>query len=131
MKKNNVILKRINKKNSFNRRSKIKKANIRNKTAKMDLEELDDMQMEVYEILTDNGYDEDEILKIIEYGNYTYYSDCNDLEDLGYAIVDLYGGLEDVPKKLLEDCFDYEKCGATLDAASIVLWGDNCALELY
>lgn len=73
------------------------------------------VDMDVIFALAEYLRNEDDLIKIIENGDFTVYYDVNNDEDLGYEIVDnVYGGVENLGKETLESYFNYDRFGYDL-----------------
>lgn len=74
-------------------------------------ENLDEYDQDIVQaIIEGEGYDLEEALDVLESGNYSFYPDVNDEEDLGYYVVDegLFG--VEIPDSL-QAYIDYESIG--------------------
>lgn len=77
------------------------------------LETLNEKDEEVIEAIIGNFCSIGEGLDILESGEYTIYSNCNDMSDVAYALVEETGMLSEVPENL-QGYFDYEAFGRDL-----------------
>lgn len=74
--------------------------------------EMDDMsedQLIIMSVRMENGESFDEALEHSEDGQ--VYYDCYTDQDFGYAMVELFGGIEYMDKEILEMYFDYDAFG--------------------
>jgi len=92
------------------------------------VDNLSSEEEEIFEALLESEGDFETAQKRFEDGDYSYYKAYND-EDLGYEIIDSYGGIECLDKKTLERYFDYEAFGR--DASFNMTQTNNGYIELY
>ncbi len=106
-----------------------------------DIEEVN----EVAEIIDNSNLDEnvisaifdhasnlEEAKQIINDGNYMIYWGANDTRSLGEIAVDeIDGGVQNLPKEVLEQYFDYEAYGRNLETGSNITYFDGGAIEIY
>lgn len=91
-----------------------------------------DVEMDVIFALADYLQDEDDLIKVIENGEYTVYYDVNSDSDFGYEVVDnVYGGVENLGKETLESYFDYDRFGYDLQMNGTFVPFEGGMVELY
>ena len=74
----------------------------------------------------------EEAKSIIEEGNFTIYWGADDARSLGeIAIDEIDGGVQYLPKEMLEEYFDYEAYGRNLETGGIIHYFDGGAIEFY
>lgn len=79
-----------------------------------ELESLDDDQEEIVKILmSEYGYSLEDAAEKVNNGDYIIYSDCDDMTDVAYQVVEECGYLSNVPETVAR-YFDYEAFGRDL-----------------
>jgi len=73
--------------------------------------DLDDYDLEVFKNAVEAGFFDADNIENFDPSRFILYSGVYTPQDLGYALVEQYGDVEDVPSELLEECFDYEGFG--------------------
>ena len=96
------------------------------------IEELDEEESEVVKVLmSELGYTLDEAIDKVNSGDYTIYSDCDDMTDLAYHVVDECGYLNNVPDNVAR-YFDYDSFGRHLGIeGTYIFTDDNNAIEIF
>lgn len=96
------------------------------------IEELDEEESEVVKVLmSELGYTLDEAIDKVNSGDYTIYSDCDDMTDIAYQVVDECGYLNNVPDNVAR-YFDYESFGRDLGIeGTYIFTDDNNAVEIF
>lgn len=96
------------------------------------IEELDEEESEVVKVLmSELGYTLDEAIDKVNSGDYTIYSDCDDMTDIAYQVVDECGYLNNVPDNVAR-YFDYESFGRDLGIeGTYIFTDDNNAIEIF
>lgn len=86
---------------------------------------LDEEQEQVVKVLmSECGYDLDDAIEKAESGDYRFYTDCNDMTDVAYAVVEECGYLDNVPENVAR-YFDYEAFGRDLGIEGSFHFLDN------
>lgn len=89
------------------------------------LDNLDEEQEQVVKVLmSECGYDLDGAIEKAESGDYHIYTDCNDMTDVAYAVVEECGYLDNVPETVAR-YFDYEAYGRDLGIEGSFHFLDN------
>ena len=79
-----------------------------------ELESLDDDQEEIVKILmSEYGYSLEDAAEKVNNGDYIIYSDCDDMTDVAYQVVEECGYLANIPETVAR-YFDYEAFGRDL-----------------
>ena len=93
---------------------------------------LDEEQEQVVKVLmSECGYDLDDAIEKAESGDYRFYTDCNDMTDVAYAVVEECGYLDNVPENVAR-YFDYEAFGRDLGIEGSFHFLDNGdCLEIF
>lgn len=90
------------------------------------------VDMDIIFALAEYLQNEDDLIKIIENGDFTVYYDVNNDEDLGYEIVDnVYGGVENLGKETLESYFGYDSFGRDLQLEGTFIPFEGGMIELH
>ena len=93
------------------------------------LDELDEDQVLGVSAYLEYGSDLDEAIEHCD--DISVYYDCNDMTDVAYQAVDMLGGVMEMPKETLEQHFDYELYGSTMDInGQFVFLDDGICVEL-
>lgn len=88
-------------------------------------DDLDEEQEQVVKVLmSECGYDLDGAIEKAESGDYRIYTDCNDMTDVAYAVVEECGYLDNVPETVAR-YFDYEAFGRDLGIEGSFHFLDN------
>lgn len=93
------------------------------------IDDLDGYEAEILEALTDEGYNFEEALDIVQDGNYMYYPDCNDMTDVAMQYIEETGLLHDVPEHL-QNYFDYEAYGRDMSYEGHFIATDSGYIEV-
>lgn len=96
------------------------------------IEELDEEESKVVKaLMSELGYTLDEAIDKVNSGDYSIYSDCNDMTDVAYAVVEECDYLRNVPETVAR-YFDYEAFGRDLGIeGTFIFTDDNEAIEVY
>ena len=99
---------------------------------------------EIAEFLNNSGVDENiagaifehasslaEAREILENENFYVYWGADDTRSLGEIAVDEFGGVENLDKDTLEEYFDYEAYGRSLETGSSITYFDGGAIEFF
>lgn len=78
------------------------------------VEGLDYIEEEILDAMVDDGYSPEGALDAIGAGDYVYYPDCDNMEDVAYQLVEESGMLAGVDDTIAR-YFDYEAYGRDLD----------------
>lgn len=89
------------------------------------LDNLDEEQEQVVKVLmSECGYDLDGAIEKMESGDYRIYTDCNDMTDVAYAVVEECDYFRNVPETVAR-YFDYEAFGRDLGIEGSFHFLDN------
>lgn len=89
------------------------------------LDNLDEEQEQVVKVLmSECGYDLDDAIEKAESGDYRIYTDCNDMTDVAYAVIEECDYLRNVPETVAR-YFDYEAFGRDLGIEGSFHFLDN------
>lgn len=89
------------------------------------IDNLDEEQEQVVKVLmSECGYDLDGAIEKAESGDYRFYTDCDDMTDIAYVVVEECGYLDNVPENVAR-YFDYEAYGRDLDIEGSFHFLDN------
>lgn len=96
------------------------------------IEELDEEESKVVKaLMSELGYTLDEAIDKVNSGDYSIYSDCNDMTDVAYAVVEECDYLRNVPETVAR-YFDYEAFGRDLGIeGTFIFTDDNETIEVY
>lgn len=96
------------------------------------LDNLDEEQEQVVKVLmSECGYDLDDAIEKAKSGDYRTYTDCNDMTDVAYAVVEECDYLRNVPENVAR-YFDYEAFGRDLGIEGNFHFLDNGdCLEIF
>ena len=95
-----------------------------------ELEGLDEREVIIVGTYLERGYSVEDAIEKRDDG--MVYTDCYDERDLGYAIVDEMGGIEQLGKNTLEMYFDYEGYGRdSIINGNMDYIGDGIYVELF
>ena len=75
-------------------------------------------------LMSECGYTLDEAIEKVNNGDYRIYSDCNDMTDVAYEVVEECGYLNNVPENVAI-YFDYEAFGRDLGIEGTFIFLDN------
>ncbi|MCJ7965710.1 antirestriction protein ArdA [Lachnospiraceae bacterium NSJ-171] len=82
-------------------------------------------------IMNDLGYNLEEATRIANNNDYRIYSDCDNMTDIAYQVVEEYGYLNNVPDNVAR-YFDYESFGRDLGIeGTYIFTDDNEAIEVF
>lgn len=85
----------------------------------------------VVSAIFDHASDLQEALEIMRDGNFTIYWGADDTRSLGEIAVEEFGGIETMSKDTLEEYFDYEAYGRSLETGASITYFDGGAIEFY
>lgn len=86
---------------------------------------LDEEQEQVVKVLmSECGYDLDGAIEKAESGDYRFYTDCDNMTDVAYVVVEECGYLDNVPENVAR-YFDYEAFGRDLGIEGSFHFLDN------
>ena len=96
------------------------------------IEELDEEESKVVKaLMSELGYTLDEAIEKVNNGDYRIYSDCDDMTDIAYQVVEECEYLNNVPNNVAR-YFDYEEFGRDLGIeGNYIFTDDNEAIEVY
>lgn len=96
------------------------------------IEELGEEESEVVKVLmSELGYTLNEAIDKVNSGDYRIYSDCDDMTDIAYQVVEECGYLNNVPDNVAR-YFDYESFGRDLGIeGTYIFTDDNNAIEIF
>lgn len=96
------------------------------------IEELDEEESKVVKaLMSELGYTLDEAIDKVNNGDYRIYSDCDNMTDIAYQVVEECGYLNNVPDNVAR-YFDYESFGGDLGIeGNYIFTDDNEAIEVY
>lgn len=96
------------------------------------LDELNETESKIVKaMMSECGYTLDEAIEKVNNGDYMIYSDCNDMTDVAYQVVENCGYLNNVPETVSR-YFDYESFGRDLGIeGTYIFTDDNEAIEIY
>ena len=95
------------------------------------IEELDEEESKVVKaLMSELGYTLDEAIEKVNNGDYRIYSDCDNMTDIAYQVVEECGYLNNVPDNVAR-YFDYESFGRDLGIeGTYIFTDDNEAIEI-
>lgn len=79
------------------------------------LEGLNEYDKEIWESLHDEGFNHDEIMGIIEFGDYITYGNCNDMGDVAMLAYEMSGQLAEIEKVMPRYYVDWDAIGRDMD----------------
>lgn len=89
------------------------------------IEELDEEESKVVKaLMSELGYTLDEAIEKVNNGDYRIYSDCDDMADIAYQVVEECGYLNNVPDNVAR-YFDYESFGIDLGIEGTYIFTDD------
>lgn len=96
------------------------------------IEELGEEESEVVKVLmSELGYTLNEAIDKVNSGDYRIYSDCDDMTDIAYQVVEECGYLNNVPDNAAR-YFDYESFGRDLGIeGTYIFTDDNNVIEIF
>lgn len=96
------------------------------------IEELGEEESEVVKaLMSELGYTLNEAIDKVNSGDYRIYSDCDDMTDIAYQVVEECGYLNNVPDNVAR-YFDYESFGRDLGIEETYIFtDDNNAIEIF
>ena len=96
------------------------------------IEELDEEESKVVKaLMSELGYTLDEAIEKVNNGDYRIYSDCDDMTDIAYQVVEECEYLNNVPNNVAR-YFDYEEFGRDLRIEGTYIFLDNNeAIEVF
>lgn len=96
-----------------------------------EIDELSNDELELLDDIMEQGYDLEESIEILINGDYNTIESVADDEDLGIEYIDqVYGGIEQLPRELLERYFDFESFGRDLQFDGFKITNNNRAIEI-
>lgn len=94
------------------------------------LDELEEDEERVVKAAIEYGYTLDEAIETANNGDYRIYSNCNDMTDIAYQVVEECGYLDKVPETVSR-YFDYESFGRDLGIeGTFIFLEDGDCIEL-
>lgn len=93
------------------------------------IEELEEYEQEILEALTDDGYNFEEALDIVQDGDYMYYGNCSNMAEVAMEYIEETGLLNDVPEHL-QNYFDYEAYGRDMSFEGHFIATDSGYIEV-
>lgn len=93
------------------------------------VESLDDIEEEILDAMVDDGYSPEGALDAIGAGDYVYYPDCDNMEDVAYRVVEETGMLANVDDSIA-GYFDYEAYGRDLEIGGMFLPTETGYIEV-
>lgn len=75
------------------------------------LEGLSDYECDVWEALHDDGFNHDEIMEIIERGDYICWWNCDSMGDVAYSYYESSGHLQEIERLLPSYYIDWDSIG--------------------
>lgn len=96
-------------------------------------EKLEDVydDMDVFNGILELTGDFDEAYNVYTNGDYSFYEGVQDNDDLGRAVVDMYGSISELSKETLENYFDYEAYGRDIDIESTGTFTENGYIQIF
>lgn len=96
------------------------------------IKELGEEESEVVKaLMSELGYTLNEAIDKVNSGDYRIYSDCDDMTDIAYQVVEECGYLNNVPDNVAR-YFDYESFGRDLGIEETYIFtDDNNAIEIF
>lgn len=95
------------------------------------VEGLDSYEETALEAFLENGCSFEEALENVKDGNYRIYSDCHDMTDVAYEVVEELDYLHGVPENIAR-YFDYESFGRDLGIeGTFIFIGCDCIELIY
>lgn len=96
------------------------------------IEELGEEESEVVKaLMSELGYTLNEAIDKVNSGDYRIYSDCDDMTDIAYQVVEECGYLNNVPDNVAR-YFDYESFSRDLGIeGTYIFTDDNNAIEIF
>lgn len=96
------------------------------------IEELGEEESEVVKaLMSELGYTLNEAIDKVNSGDYRIYSDCDDMTDIAYQVVEECGYLNNVPDNVAR-YFDYESFDRDLGIeGTYIFTDDNNAIEIF
>ena len=89
------------------------------------IEELDVEEVKVVKaLMSELGYTLDEAIDKVNNGDYRIYSDCDNMTDIAYQVVEEWGYLNNVPDNVAR-YFDYESFGRDLGIEGTHIFTDD------
>lgn len=89
------------------------------------IDNLDEEQEQIVKVLmSECGYDLDGAIEKAESGDYRFYTDCDNMTDVAYVVVEECGYLDNVPENIAR-YFDYEAFGRDLGIEGSFHFLDN------
>ena len=80
----------------------------------------------------DHFPDIDDAISTLVSGDFMYYPGASDAKSLGeYAVNEIDGGPQYLPKETLEQYFDYEAYGRNMETSGSISYIDSGAIEFY
>ena len=85
----------------------------------------------VLSAIFEHASDIDEAIEILKSGNFMIYWGADDTRALGEIAVDEFGGISNLSEDTLEEYFDYEAYGRSLETGSTIVYFDGGAIEIF
>lgn len=95
------------------------------------LDELDESKNKIAKaMISESGYTFSEAIEKVNNGEYMVYSDCEDMTDVAYQVVENCGYLDNVPETIAR-YFDYEAYGRDLEIEGTFIFMNGMAVEIF
>lgn len=94
------------------------------------LEELDNYDLEVFSAIIENGDTAEEAFRIIEDGDYMYYLDCYNMEQVAEQYAENTGLLDSMPENL-RYYFDFAAFGRDMELEGTFIKTDSGIIEIF
>lgn len=89
------------------------------------LDELDESESKIVEaLMSELGYTLDEAIEKVNNGDYMVYSDCENMTDVAYQVIENCGYLNNVPETVAK-YFDYKSFGRDLEFEGTYIFTDD------
>lgn len=85
------------------------------------MKEMEDYEVEIFSHLLNESYTVEEALEKVQNGDYVLYSDCEDMEDVAYQVMEEGGTLDNVPI-IVRQYFDFASFGEDLEINGNFIW---------
>lgn len=94
------------------------------------MEDMEDYEKEIFIGLVDY-FGVNETTEILENGNYSFYSNCNNMEDVAYEYYENSGQLSELTKYIDEWYIDFEAIGRDMEINGTFIGTKNGYIEIY